>query len=53
MQSLGCRHLPVLADGRVLAMLSMRDLLRDEIQEQFEEIQHLRAYVYQTPPVNS
>ncbi|MCL4684277.1 CBS domain-containing protein [Myxococcota bacterium] len=53
MQSLGCRHLPVLADGRVLAMLSMRDLLRDEIQEQSEEIQHLRAYVYQTPPVNS
>lgn len=49
MQNLGCRHLPVLAEGRVLAMLSMRDLLRDEIQEQSEEIQHLRAYVYQTP----
>lgn len=49
MQAVGCRHLPVLAEGRVLAMLSMRDLLRDEIQEQSEEIQHLRAYVYQTP----
>lgn len=50
MQRRGCRHLPVLAEGRVLAMLSMRDLLRDEIAEQFEEIRHLRAYVYQTPP---
>jgi hypothetical protein len=36
-------------DGRILAVLSMRDLLRDEIHEQSEEIQHLRAYVYQTP----
>lgn len=50
MQSRGCRHLPVLAGGRAIAMLSMRDLLWDEIEEQFEEIRHLRAYVYQTPP---
>jgi len=50
MQRRGCRHLPVLSDGRVIAMLSMRDLLRDEIEEQFEEIRHLRAYVYQEPP---
>jgi CBS domain-containing protein len=50
MQRRGCRHLPVLANGQVIAMLSMRDLLRDEIEEQFEEIRHLRAYVYQTPP---
>lgn len=50
MQRRGCRHLPVLSEGRVIAMLSMRDLLRDEIEEQVEEIRHLRAYVYQTPP---
>jgi CBS domain-containing protein len=50
MQRRGCRHLPVLSGERVIAMLSMRDLLRDEIEEQFEEIRHLRAYVYQTPP---
>jgi CBS domain-containing protein len=50
MQQVGCRHLPVLAGGRVIAMLSMRDLLRDEIEEHVEEIRHLRAYVYQTPP---
>jgi CBS domain-containing protein len=50
MQRRGCRHLPVFAEGRVIAMLSMRDLLNDEIQEQVEEIRHLRAYVYQLPP---
>jgi CBS domain-containing protein len=50
MQRRGCRHLPVLSGDRVIAMLSMRDLLRDEIEEQFEEIRHLRAYVYQLPP---
>ncbi|MDJ0869256.1 MAG: CBS domain-containing protein [Myxococcota bacterium] len=49
MQRSGCRHLPILADGHVIAMLSMRDLLWDEIAEQTEEIRHLRAYVYQTP----
>ena len=49
MQRVGCRHLPVLDHGRLVAMLSMRDLLRDEIEEQHEEIQGLRAYLHQTP----
>ena len=48
-QRAGCRHLPVVRDGRVFAMLSMRDLLKDEIVEQDEEIRHLRAYIHQTP----
>jgi len=50
MQRAGCRHLPVVHDGRVVAMLSMRDLLRDEIEEQVEEIRSLRAYIHQAPP---
>ena len=50
MKSAGCRHLPVIHDGRVVAMLSMRDLLRDEIDEQVEEIRNLRAYIHQVPP---
>ena len=37
MQRARCRHLPVLVDGRVLAMISMRDLLWDEIEKQVEE----------------
>jgi CBS domain-containing protein len=44
-----CRHLPVIDRGRLVAMLSMRDLLRDEIEEQDEEIRGLRAYLHQTP----
>lgn len=50
MQGAGCRHLPVVQDGRVLSVLSMRDLLRDEIEEQTEEIRNLRAYIHQDVP---
>ena len=49
MRGARCRHLPVLEGGRLIAMLSMRDLLRDEIEEQDEEIRGLRAYLHQTP----
>jgi CBS domain-containing protein len=49
MREARCRHLPVLENGRLVAVLSMRDLLRDEIQEQDEEIRGLRAYLHQTP----
>jgi CBS domain-containing protein len=49
MQRAGCRHLPVVQDGRVISMLSMRDLLRDEIEEQEEEIRSLRSYIHQAP----
>ena len=46
----GCRHLPVVDDGgQLVAMLSMRDLLRDEIDEQSEEIRGLREYLHQSP----
>jgi CBS domain-containing protein len=49
MRGARCRHLPVLENGQLVAVLSMRDLLRDEIEEQHEEIQGLRAYLHQTP----
>jgi signal-transduction protein with cAMP-binding, CBS, and nucleotidyltransferase domain len=49
MQKAGCRHLPVKQDGRVITMLSMRDLLRDEVEEQTEEIRNLRAYIHHVP----
>ena len=44
----GCRHLPVVHGGRAIAMLSMRDLLRDEIEERTEELQSLRAHLPQS-----
>ena len=49
MRAADCRHLPVVHEGRVISMLSMRDLLRDEIEEQTEEIRSLRAYIHQVP----
>ncbi len=49
MQKAGCRHLPVVESGRVLAVISMRDLLNDELEEQGEEIRNLRAYLHQSP----
>jgi len=49
MKRTGCRHLPVVDAGRVLGVISMRDLLRDELEEQGEEIEHLRAYLHQPP----
>jgi CBS domain-containing protein len=47
MQRAGCRHLPVVHEGRVVTMLSLRDLLHDEVEEQFEEIRELRAHLEQ------
>jgi CBS domain-containing protein len=49
MRRAGCRHLPVLARGRVVGMISMRDLLRDELEEERHEIRELRAYLHQSP----
>jgi CBS domain-containing protein len=49
MKRVGCRHLPVVADGKLIGMLSMRDLLRDEIAEQSQEIAGLKAYLHQQP----
>ena len=49
MRETGCRHLPVLAEGRLIGIVSMRDLLRDEIAEQSSEIRGLRAYLHSQP----
>ena len=49
MRRAGCRHLPVIASGRVIGVLSLRDLLRDELEEQDGEIRQLRAYLYEAP----
>ncbi|MGH0037628.1 MAG: CBS domain-containing protein [Myxococcota bacterium] len=50
MRARNCRHLPVISDGRVIAMLSTRDFLRDELEERDEEIRNLRAYLHQDGP---
>jgi CBS domain-containing protein len=43
------RHLPVVSDGRLLSMLSIRDLMRVHIDHQGEELRYLHEYLYQVP----
>lgn len=45
MQTFVCRHLPVMKDGRVVAFLSMRDLMFYELTLKTEENQHMRAFI--------
>jgi signal-transduction protein with cAMP-binding, CBS, and nucleotidyltransferase domain len=46
MQENGCRHLPVMRSGHVVGMISMRDLMSEEIEEKTEELQHMRHYIH-------
>ena len=39
------RHLPVVEDGRVVAMISIGDLVQAVIADQQEEIEHLEHYI--------
>ena len=39
------RHLPVLDDGKLVGLLSIRDLVRDITAEQESLIQHLEQYI--------
>jgi CBS domain-containing protein len=49
MQRMQCRHLPVMDGAELIGMVSMRDLLKDELREQVNEIRNLKAYIHQTP----
>lgn len=44
------RHLPVVRGDVVVSMLSIRDLLRVDIERMDEEIKFLHAYLYEVPP---
>ena len=46
MQAHSCRHLPVLRGSRVVAFLSMRDLMNYELARKTEELHHMRAYIH-------
>jgi CBS domain-containing protein len=49
MDQANIRHLPVVHDGRLLSMLSIRDLMRVHIEDQGEELRYLHEYLYQVP----
>ncbi len=44
----GFRHLPVVEDGKLMGMVSVRDLLQRQVGEQAEEIRMMRAYIHST-----
>ena len=50
MDQANIRHLLVVSEGRILSMISIRDLMRVEIQDNGEEIRYLHEYLYQVPP---
>ena len=50
MDQANIRHLPVVSEGRLLSMISIRDLMRVDLQDKGEEIHYLREYLYQIPP---
>jgi CBS domain-containing protein len=45
MNEKGVRHLPVLEKGKLLGMISVRDVLRTIIREQEIVISHLENYI--------
>ncbi|MBI3696972.1 MAG: CBS domain-containing protein [Acidobacteria bacterium] len=40
-----CRHLPVLRNGTVVKLVSMRDLMYFDLDRKTEEIRHMRDYI--------
>lgn len=46
MREAGCRHLPIVTEGVVVDMVSIRDLLFDEIEERKTEIEDLKRYIH-------
>jgi CBS domain-containing protein len=49
MDDANIRHLLVASEGRLLSMLSIRDLIRVDREERNEEIGYLREYLFQVP----
>jgi len=50
MRQAGIRHLPVVENGRLLGMVSQRDLLQVDLSAKDEEIRWLNAYIHFIPP---
>jgi CBS domain-containing protein len=50
MDQANIRHLPVVGGGHLLSMLSIRDLMRVDLEDKGLEIRTLHEYLYQVPP---
>jgi CBS domain-containing protein len=43
------RHLPVCQDGRLIGMVSLRDILLHDLDEKDDEVRMMRAYIHSMP----
>ena len=50
MDQANIRHLLVVSEGRLLSMISIRDLIRVDMDDKHQELRYLREYLYQAPP---
>lgn len=49
MDQANIRHLPIVSGDRMLAMLSIRDLMRVDMARMTDEIRYLHEYLFQVP----
>jgi len=49
MDQANIRHLLVVKGAQMLSMISIRDLIRVDMQDKGEELRYLREYLYQVP----
>ncbi len=50
MRKAGIRHLPVFSHGRLLGLVTMRDLLLADLEAKGHEVRLMRAYISIPPP---
>ena len=50
MNQANCRHLPTVSGGKLVGMVSLRDLLLHNISQKDDEIQLMRAFIHYVPP---
>jgi CBS domain-containing protein len=50
MKQAKCRHLPVIENGNLVGIISLRDLLQVDISEKDDKIEFLNNYMFHTPP---